>query len=72
MTRGVEGDCLIEYTVTSAGAVRDPTVVECSSSLFARASLNAVLRFKYKPRVVDGNPIEVPGVRHVITYKLED
>ena len=72
MTRGVEGDCLIEYTVTSAGAVRDPTVVECSSSLFARASLNAVLRFKYKPRDVDGNPIEVPGVRHVSTYKLED
>ena len=72
MTRGVEGDCLIEYTVTTSGAVRDPTVVECSSSLFARASLNAVLRFKYKPRVVDGNPIEVPGVRHVITYKLED
>ena len=72
MTRGVEGDCLIEYTVTTSGAVRDPSVVECSSSLFARASLNAVLRFKYKPRVVDGNPIEVPGVRHVITYKLED
>ena len=43
MTRGVEGDCLIEYTVTSAGAVRDPTVVECSSSLFARASLNLSL-----------------------------
>ncbi len=72
MTRGVEGNCLIEFTVTKLGTVRDAVAVECSSTLFQRASVNAVLKFKYKPRVVDGNPIEVPGVQHVITYKLED
>ncbi len=72
MSRGVEGDCLVEFTVTTLGTVKDAAIVECSSNLFARASVNAALKFKYKPRVVDGVAIEVPGVRHVITYRLED
>ncbi|MYB38597.1 MAG: energy transducer TonB, partial [Gammaproteobacteria bacterium] len=28
--------------------------------------------FKYKPKVVDGEPIEVAGVRNLITFQLED
>jgi periplasmic protein TonB len=72
MTRGVEGNCLVEFTVTTLGTVRDAVVVECTSSLFASASVNAAMKFKYKPRVINGQPIEVPGVQHVITYKLED
>jgi len=72
LSRGVEGNCLVGFTVTELGTVRDPYVVECTSGLFERASMNAVLKFKYKPRVVDGNPVEVPNVQHVITYKLED
>ena len=33
-------------------------MVESTSSIFERAALAAVLKFKYKPRVVDGDPIE--------------
>jgi len=40
--------------------------------VFERAALAAVLKFKYKPRVVDGEPIEVAGVRNKITFVLED
>ena len=69
--RGVEGYCTVEYTVTTSGSVADPVVVDCSSSLFERASLNASLKFKYKPRVVDGEPIQVPGVQNRFTYVLD-
>jgi protein TonB len=31
-----------------------------------------VLKFKYKPRIVDGEPIEVAGVQNKITFQLED
>jgi len=72
MTRGVEGNCLVEYTVTTLGTVRDAVVVECTSSLFASTSVNAAMKFKYKPRVINGEPVEVSGVQHVITYQLED
>ena len=71
-TRGLEGQCLIEFTVTTTGTVKDAFAVDCTSSLFERASINAALKFKYKPRVVDGEAIEVPGVQHIITFKLED
>jgi len=71
-TRGLEGQCLVQFTVDTTGAVKDASIVECTSQLFARASVNAVLKFKYKPRVVDSVAQEVPGVQHIITFKLED
>ncbi|MDP6436528.1 MAG: energy transducer TonB [Gammaproteobacteria bacterium] len=71
-TRGLEGQCLMEFTVTTTGATKDARVVECTSSLFERASVNAVLKWKYKPRVQNGQPVEVPGVQHIITFELED
>jgi len=71
-TRGLEGQCLVEFTVDTIGAVKDAFVVECTSSLFQKASINAVLKFKYKPRVIDGVAEEVPGIQHIITFKLED
>ena len=70
-TRGLEGQCLIEFTVTSTGATKDAFAVECTSSLFKKASVNAALKFKYKPRVVDGVAMDVSGVQHIITFKLE-
>ena len=62
----------MEFTVTKTGSVRDPFIVESTSSLFENAALKAVLRFKYKPRIVDGDPIEVAGVQNKISFELED
>jgi protein TonB len=71
-TRGITGYCIIEYTVTTSGAIRDPVAVDCDpSGVFEKASLKASLKFKYKPRVVDGEPIEVAGVQNKFTYELE-
>jgi protein TonB len=68
----VEGYCLVEYTVTTSGAVRNPVVVEAEPrSYFEKASIEAALKFKYRPRVVNGEPIEVHGVRNLFQYKLE-
>ena len=69
--RGIEGYCTVEYTVNTVGQVENPTVVDCSSSLFERASINAALKFKYKPRVIDGEPVSVPGVQNRFTYVLD-
>jgi protein TonB len=71
-TRGIEGYCIIEYVVTKTGSIRDPQAVDCNpGGIFERASLKASLKFKYKPRVVDGEPIEVAGVQNKFTYELE-
>jgi protein TonB len=71
-TRGISGYCIVEYTVTTSGAIRDPVAVDCQpAGVFEKASVKASLKFKYKPRVVDGEPIEVAGVQNKFTYKLE-
>lgn len=69
--RGLEGYVIVEYTVTRTGTVRDPVVVESSSSLFDRAALDSSLKYKYKPRVINGEAVEVPGVRTIIRFELE-
>ncbi len=71
-TRGITGYCIVEYTVTTSGAIRDPKTVDCQpSGVFDKASVKASLKFKYKPRVVDGEAIEVAGVQNKFTYELE-
>ena len=70
--RGLEGYVTLEFVVTRQGTVRDPVVIESTSAVFERAALDAVQRFRYRPRVIDGEPVEVPGVRFRITFQLED
>ena len=71
-SRGISGYCIVEYTVMASGAIRDPVAVDCQpSGVFEKASVKASLKFKYKPRVVDGVAIEVGGVQNKFTYELE-
>lgn len=74
LSRGIEGYCVVEYVVTRQGTIRDPFVVEaqCTSSLFHRASVQAALKFKYKPRIMDGEAVEVPGVQNKFTYEITE
>ncbi|NIB42813.1 energy transducer TonB [Pseudomaricurvus alkylphenolicus] len=71
LSRGIEGYVIVEFTVTTNGSVRDPVVVEADPpNIFNRAAMKAALKFKYKPRVIDGEPVEVPGVRNKITFAI--
>lgn len=72
LSRGLEGYVDMSFTVTETGSVEDPLVVYSTSSLFERAAIQAVLKFKYKPRVVDGVPVRVPNVKTRITFQIED
>ena len=72
LSRGLEGYVDLSFTVTLTGTVRDPIILFSTSSLFERAATRAVLKFKYKPRVVDGIPVDVSGVKTRITFRIED
>lgn len=72
-TRGIEGYVIVEFTVTTNGSVKDPMIVEAEpANIFNRAAENAVLKWKFKPRVIDGTPVEVPGVQTQLTFKLDN
>lgn len=72
-TRGIEGFVILEFIVTKTGAVRNPVVIESKpTGIFDRAATSAALKFKYKPKVVNGEAIDVAGVRNKITFELSD
>ena len=73
LERGIEGHVVLEFVVTATGGVRDPVVIEAvPPGIFNRAAIAAALKFKYKPKVVNGEPIEVAGVRNIIKFELQD
>jgi protein TonB len=73
LQRGIEGYVIVEYTVTKLGTVANPRVIEAEPpGMFDEAAIKSALKYKYKPRVVDGEPIEVPGVRTIIRFELEN
>ncbi len=73
LERGIEGYVLLEFTVTRLGTVENPVVIEADPpNIFNRAAIQAATKFKYKPRVVEGEAIAVPGVQNLIRFELED
>jgi protein TonB len=72
LVRGKEGYAVVEVTVTTTGAVRDPVLVEefPEGWRFGRAALKAAKKLKYNPRVIDGQAQESSGVLYKFTFNL--
>nr|MBV6628592.1 energy transducer TonB [Oceanococcus sp. HetDA_MAG_MS8] len=70
LKRKLEGDVVLEYTVSTNGSVKNPKVLFSTDPVFNKAAMQSALRYKYKPRVVDGQALEVPGVRTRIKFRL--
>lgn len=72
MQRGLEGWVLVEFTVTASGTVRDVVAIDADpKGVFDEAAIDAAQKFRYKPRVVSGKPVDVSGVQNVIRFELE-
>jgi protein TonB len=73
--RGIQGWCLVSFTVDGMGNVIEDTIVVVDAepqSIFDRSSIRAAARFKFQPRVVDGQGVDVPGVQYLFRYQLEE
>jgi protein TonB len=72
MQRGIQGYVIVEFTVGKSGAVQEPIVLEASpEGIFEQAAIDAVLKFKYKPRVINGESTAVAGVQTRIEFELD-
>lgn len=69
---GIQGYAVVEYTVTTAGTTRDIRLAESSNPIFDRSCVEAAEKFRYRPRFVNGEAIEVPGVRNRCVYRLDE
>ena len=70
--RGLEGHVIVSFDVTEIGTVINVVVLESSSRLFNKSAINAVTRFRFKPKIVDGVPQMSYGVRRQFTYEMND
>ena len=70
--RGLEGWVMVRFTVTAIGAVRDVEVVESSHKVFERSAMAAAAKFKFRPRLINGEPVEVTNVYNKIVFELEN
>ncbi|MSR12054.1 MAG: energy transducer TonB [Gammaproteobacteria bacterium] len=73
--RGIEGWCLVSFTVDGLGNVAEETIVVVDAEppeIFDSSSERAAARFKFQPRVRNGEGIAVPGVQYLFRYQLED
>ncbi|MGQ0622663.1 MAG: energy transducer TonB [Panacagrimonas sp.] len=68
---GVTGYVKIEFTVNPDGSVRDARVIEAKPrGVFDAAAITAALKWKFKPKVQDGQPVAQKGVVQV-DFNLE-
>jgi len=70
--RGVEGWVVVEFTISTAGTVKDPIVVASEpGTIFDRAAIQAVRKWKYNPKIQDGKPIERSGQKVRLDFEME-
>jgi protein TonB len=70
LLKGIEGWVKIQFTIREDGTVDNPTVLGAEPRrLFNRAAIRAILRWKFKPRIVDGRPVSRIA-EQVIEFKL--
>lgn len=58
LIEGISGYVVVEFTIEPDGSVSDPKVVESEPRrMFDRNAVRAIYKWKFKPRIVDGQPV---------------
>ena len=69
---GTEGWVEVEFTITEVGTVKNPRVVDANPArVFNREAIRAILKWKFKPRVVDGVAVERRATQ-IIDFSLHE
>jgi len=66
------GHCKVRFNVSAEGAPYDVTATYCTQSLFERATIKSVAKWKYNPKIVNGRPVAMIGVENKVSYRLTD
>ena len=63
---------MMQFDVTPDGTPTNIIALDCSSSLFERSSVRAVERWRYEPKIQNGNAVWRRGVQTRLDYQLAD
>jgi TonB family protein len=68
-----EGWVALSFIVSDTGEVKEAMIEDSSGNeTLERAAMNALTKWRYKPAMLDGRPIEHAMTRSVIRFQLDD
>ncbi len=70
---GTEGWVKLGFTINEVGGVEDVAVIDASPKrVFDREARRALGKWKFKPLVIDGQPLKQFDIQAIIEFKLDD
>jgi protein TonB len=66
------GHCEVRFDVSADGSPYNVVTTYCTSSLLERPTVKSVLKWKFRPKTVDGQPVAMRGIKNQVTYRLLD
>jgi bla regulator protein blaR1 len=71
LQKGQEGWVRVEFSIDSQGVIVDPRIIGHEpSAIFDRAVLSALKKSRYRPQLLDGQPVIVHGVTETFRFQL--
>ena len=72
LQKGIEGYVIVEFDVDDNGQVINPRVLYAQpTGYFESASLRALERYRYQPKVMNGQAVKMFGVQQKLIYGIE-
>jgi protein TonB len=62
----------VRFDVSAEGAPFNVQATYCTQSLFERATVKSVQRWKFNPKIVNNRPVAMRGVENKVSYRLTD
>lgn len=72
LSRNLEGWVQVQFTITATGTVKDASVIKSSNPIFEEAAIKAILRWRYNPKIENGEGVERVGMQTILRFELED
>ena len=72
LIEGIEGYVVVEVTIGADGSVKDVRVIQSEPRrMFDRNVIRAVLKWKFKPRIINGVPVERKAIQ-MLEFTLDN
>jgi protein TonB len=70
---GISGWVLLRFTIDEMGGVTNVEVIDSNPRrMFDQEARRALLRWKYKPKIIDGKAVAQPGMTVQLDFNLDD
>lgn len=69
---GKSGHCTLIFDVIETGSVSNIRTKSCSDAVFEAASVKAIRKWVYSPKIVNGEPVITPNVEQTMRYIMHN